>query len=335
MTMPENTGNIIEVKDLTRKFKNLTAVDRVSFEVRQGEVFGFLGPNGAGKTTTINMLCTLLKPTSGRAAVNGYDVVSQTDQVRSSIGLVFQDTTLDDYMSAEQNLRFHAYAYGVPAEVREERLQSLMEMVELWPRRKDRTRTYSGGMRRRLEIARGLLHHPRVLFLDEPTIGLDPQTRNKIWSYIHELRRQIGITIFMTTHYMDEADLNCDRIGIIDHGRIIALDTPRRLKDAVGGDVITLRTADNAAAIEEIRQKHGIEGHVQDGHVHFSVANGEAFLPELIRSFSGQIQGVSLRRPTLDDVFLKYTGREIRAEELNSMDNMRLRHNAWASSRRR
>jgi ABC-2 type transport system ATP-binding protein len=335
--MPESAtvNNIIEVKDLTRKFKSLTAVDGISFEVKKGEVFGFLGPNGAGKTTTINMLCTLLRPTSGKATVGGYDVDSQMDQVRASIGLVFQDSTLDDYMTAEQNLRFHAYAYGVPAAVRDQRLQALMEMVELWNRRKDRTRTYSGGMRRRLEIARGLLHHPAVLFLDEPTIGLDPLTRNKIWGYIHELRRDIGLTIFMTTHYMDEADANCDRIGIIDHGKIIALDTPARLKDDVGGDVVTLRTADNEAAQEEIRVRHGIETRVTDGQVVFSVSCGETFIPEFIKNFSGCIHSVSIRRPTLDDVFLKHTGREIRAEELSSMDNMRLRHTAWTSARRR
>jgi ABC-2 type transport system ATP-binding protein len=334
--MSENasTENIIEVKNLTRSFKTLKAVDGVSFEVKKGEVFGFLGPNGAGKTTTINMLCTLLRPTSGTATVGGYDVDSQMDQVRASIGLVFQDTTLDDYMTAEQNLRFHALAYGVPPDVRDQRLQSLMEMVELWPRRKDRTRTYSGGMRRRLEIARGLLHHPKVLFLDEPTIGLDPQTRNRIWGYIHQLRKEIGLTIFMTTHYMDEADLNCDRIGIIDHGKIIALDTPARLKDDVGGDVVTLRTTDNAAAVTEIRSRHNIEPRLQDDQVVFSVACGETFLPEFIKNFTGCIQGVSLRRPTLDDVFLKYTGREIRTEEMTPMDMMRARHTAWTAKRR-
>jgi ABC-2 type transport system ATP-binding protein len=326
--------NVIEVKDLTRKFKAFTAVDNISFDVKKGEVFGFLGPNGAGKTTTINMLCTLLRPTSGRATVAGYDVDTQMDMVRSSIGLVFQDTTLDDYMTAEQNLRFHALAYGVPPDVRDSRLKSLMEMVELWPRRKDRTRTYSGGMRRRLEIARGLLHQPDVLFLDEPTIGLDPQTRNKIWGYIHELRKQIGLTIFMTTHYMDEADLNCDRIGIIDRGKIIALDTPARLKDAVGGDVITLRTTDNAAALTEIKSRYNIEALAKDDQVVFSVQGGETFLPEFVKNFSGQIQGISLRRPTLDDVFLKYTGREIRSEEMSPMDAMRARHTAWAGRRR-
>ncbi|APV45458.1 ABC-2 type transport system ATP-binding protein [Dehalogenimonas formicexedens] len=334
--MSENTNseNVIEVKDLTRKFKTLTAVDNISFDVKKGEVFGFLGPNGAGKTTTINMLCTLLRPTSGKATVAGYDVDSQMDLVRASIGLVFQDTTLDDYMTAEQNLRFHALAYGVPPEVRDTRLKSLMEMVELWPRRKDRTRTYSGGMRRRLEIARGLLHQPKVLFLDEPTIGLDPQTRNKIWGYIHELRKQIGLTIFMTTHYMDEADLNCDRIGIIDHGKIIALDTPTCLKDAVGGDVITLRTTDNAAALEEIRRRYNIEALAKNDQVTFSVQGGETFLPEFVKNFSGQIQGISLRRPTLDDVFLKYTGREIRSEEMSPMDAMKARHTAWMGRRR-
>ena len=207
--------NIIEVEGLTKKYGQLTAVDDISFNVKEGEIFGFLGPNGAGKTTTISMLCTLLMPTAGKASVNGYDVVKQRADVRRSIGLVFQDPTLDSYLTAEQNLRFHAYAYRVSKEERDKRIGELLELVELTDRRKSKVSTFSGGMKRRLELARGLLHSPRVLFLDEPTQGLDPQNRRHIWDHIHSLRRQNNLTIFLTTHYMDEAE-NCDRITIVD-----------------------------------------------------------------------------------------------------------------------
>ena len=310
---PTSSDNVIEVKNLTRKFKKLTAVNDISFNVGKGEIFGFLGPNGAGKTTTINILCTLLLPTSGTATVNGYNVVSQTSQVRSSIGLVFQESTLDEYLSAEQNLLFHSYAYGIPKNERKERLESMLKMVELWDRRNDRIQTYSGGMRRRLEIARGLLHHPKVLFLDEPTIGLDPQTRHKIWDYIQELRKQTNLTIFMTTQYMEEAE-NCHRIGIIDRGKIVALDTPDNLKDAVGGDILTMRTTDNAAAVREIQERYKLKTTFKGDNIAFNIDNGEQFLPEFVKSFQGHILSISLRRPTLDDVFLKLTGSSIRAE---------------------
>ncbi|MDV2989989.1 MAG: ATP-binding cassette domain-containing protein [Dehalogenimonas sp.] len=312
--MADNSKSpIIEVSGLHRSFGKLEAVKDVSFTVGEGEIFGFLGPNGAGKTTTINILCTLLLPTSGNAKVNGYDVIMQTDDVRRSIGLVFQEPTLDDYLNAEQNLRFHAYAYGVPPAERETRIRELMEMVELWDRRKDQINTFSGGMKRRLEIARGLIHQPKVLFLDEPTIGLDPQTRRNIWDHIKRLQEQTGLTIFMTTHYMEEAE-NCDRIAIIDYGKIVALGTPEKLKDSVGGDLVTIKTADNNAAIAEIRQQFGIEAGLKDDNVVFSVQHGEQFLPEFVRQFTGSLLSVGIRRPTLDDVFLKHTGREIRAE---------------------
>jgi ABC-2 type transport system ATP-binding protein len=286
-------------------------VKGVSFSVTENEVFGFLGPNGAGKTTTINMLCTLLRPSAGSATVNGFDVVGQRSNVRRSIGLVFQQTTLDDALTAEQNLRFHAYAYGVPAEVRERRLRELLALVELWERRGDRVRTFSGGMKRRLEIARGLLHHPRVLFLDEPTLGLDPQTRRRIWEYLGDLRAREGLTIFMTTHYMDEAE-QCDRIAVIDHGEIVALDTPAGLKDAVGGDVVTIDTPDPTAGAAELRGRFGLEPVIADGTISFQVQGGEAFLPDFVRSFGRPIDAIGLRRPTLDDAFLRLTGREIR-----------------------
>ncbi len=211
------TANSIEVRDLARSFGRLEAVKGVTFDVAEGELFGFLGPNGAGKTTTINVLCTLLRPTRGSARVNGFDVGRQRSAVRRSIGLVFQQTTLDEYLSAEQNLLFHAYAYGIPAGLRRQRIEELLTMVELWDRRKGSARTFSGGMKRRLEFARGLLHRPRVLFLDEPTIGLDPQTRRHIWDYLQRVREQERITLFLTTQYLEEAE-GCDRIAIIDRG---------------------------------------------------------------------------------------------------------------------
>lgn len=310
---------IIQVEQLTRRFGNLHAVKGVSFEISEGEVFGFLGPNGAGKTTTIDMLCTLLKPTSGRATVNGFDVVGERNDVRRSIGLVFQQTTLDASLSAEQNLRFHARAYGVPADLREERVRELLTLVELWHRRKESIRTFSGGMKRRLEIVRGLMHRPRVLFLDEPTLGLDPQTRRRVWEHLAELRARENLTIFLTTHYMDEAD-NCDRIAIIDHGQIVALDTPNALKSSLGGDLVTLSTPDGRAAADELRSLFGISAEVSEGRVSFQVEAGEAFLPDFVRTFGHPLDTIGLRRPTLDDVFLHMTGHEIRGHESGEGD---------------
>src|ERR671933_1075069 len=236
-----NSATAIEVKGLEKRFGDVQAVRGVDFEVRTGETFGFLGPNGAGKSTTINMLCTLLRPSAGQAFVAGHDVVRERDDVRRNIGLVFQDPTLDGYLSAEQNLRLHAELYGVEPALVAPRMRQVLEMVGLWERRGTPVQTFSGGMRRRLEIARGLMHSPRVLFLDEPTLGLDPQTRSSIWRYIGELRERERITIFMTTHYMDEAEL-CDRIAIMDRGQIVALDTPAVLKAEVGADRVRIQT---------------------------------------------------------------------------------------------
>ena len=314
--------DIVEVEELSKNFGQLTAVDRVSFKVNGGEIFGFLGPNGAGKTTTINILCTLLRPTGGRALVNGYDVIKQRTQVRRSIGLVFQDPTLDEYLTAEQNLNFHAYAYGIPRDIRLKRMRELLELVELWDRRKNRVRTYSGGMKRRLEIARGLLHHPKVLFLDEPTLGLDPQTRRRIWDYILALRQQEELTIFLTTHYMDEAE-NCDRIAIIDYGRIVALDSPDKLKDGVGGDLVSLKAENTEAAIAELTERYQLEPAIENGLVTFNVPHGETFLPDFIRSFNSHLLSISVRRPTLDDVFIKLTGRTIREQEVGLREQMK------------
>ena len=324
--------HIIEVENLIKKFGDLVAVNDISFNVAPGEIFGFLGPNGAGKTTTINILCTLTKPTSGRARIAGLDVVHKQSQVRQRIGLVFQDPSLDERLSALQNLRFHALVYGVPASVREPRMEQMLRMMELWDKRNNKVQTFSGGMKRRLELARGLLHHPGVLFLDEPTLGLDPQTRNRMWEYILELRRQEGTTIFLTTHYMDEAD-KADRIAVIDLGKLIAMDTPAKLKRMVGKDIVSLKTDDNDRAVAEIRTRYQIEARHDGDGLCFEVANGEEFLPVFLREFSTRIVSVSMRRPSLDDVFLKLTGREIREEEVSDTFKAMVRQHGRRSRR--
>jgi ABC-2 type transport system ATP-binding protein len=312
----------VTVDGLVKRFGAFEAVKGVSLSVAEGEIFGFLGPNGAGKTTTINMLCTLLRPTAGRAVVSGFDVTTAPTEVRRRIGLVFQDTTLDEYLTAEQNLLFHAYAYGVSRRERDERMRNLLELVGLWDRRRHKVQTFSGGMKRRLEIARGLLHRPHVLFLDEPTLGLDPQTRRSLWDHILELREREGLTIFLTTHYMDEAE-HCDRIAIIDGGEIAALDTPDALKRRVGGDLVTLTTDDQAAAAAVLREQYQLAPDVRDGAISFHVANGEEFLPDFVRGFPRPLHSIGVHRPTLDDVFLHLTGRAIRDHEAGASDQLR------------
>jgi ABC-2 type transport system ATP-binding protein len=307
----------ITVAALDKRFGEVHAVRGVDFEVQTGEVFGFLGPNGAGKTTTINMLCTLAKPTSGKATVAGHDVVTQRDDVRRNIGLVFQDPTLDGYLTAAQNLQLHAELYGVESKLVGPRSEQVLKMVGLWERRGSTVATFSGGMRRRLEIARGLMHSPRVLFLDEPTIGLDPQTRRSIWGYIRELKGREEITIFMTTHYMDEAEW-CDRIAIMDHGQIVALDSPEALKAQVGKDRVTIHTDDDEAAIEALNDRFEIEAKMSEGAVTFGVPAGEEFVPRLFAELGIPIKAVNVARPTLDDVFMSYTGTTIRDAEEDS-----------------
>ena len=304
----------ITVNQLRKSFGSFEAVRGVSFEVGSGEVFGFLGPNGAGKTTTINMLCTLSRPSGGFAEVAGFDVAAARDDVRRHIGLVFQDQTLDGYLTAAQNLELHAELYGVERRLVEPRMRQVMEMVGLWERRDSKVMTFSGGMRRRLEIARGLMHSPRVLFLDEPTIGLDPQTRASIWGYIRELQRQEEITIFMTTHYMDEAEF-CGRIAIMDHGEIVALDSPTALKEAVGADRVRIATADDEAAIRALAERFDLEAGISEEAVSFYVPDGEAFVPRLFAELGVPIRSVNLSRPTLDDVFMSHTGSTIRDAE--------------------
>ncbi|MFC2003361.1 ATP-binding cassette domain-containing protein [Chloroflexota bacterium] len=310
------TDYIIKVENIVKRFGKVIAVDNISFSVARGEIFGFLGPNGAGKTTTINILCTLSKPTSGRATIDGFDVARQQSRVRQSIGLVFQDPSLDEKLNGLQNLRFHALVYNVPASVREQRIEEVLRMVELWDKRHSEVRTYSGGMKRRLELARGLLHHPRVLFLDEPTLGLDPQTRNRIWEYTLELQRHEGTTIFLTTHYMDEAE-KADRIAIIDYGKLVAIDNPENLKQIIGKDIISAKTDNNDRAAEEIRLRYQIQARHDGNELTFEVPNGEEFLPTFLKESATKVLSVSLRRPSLDDVFIKLTGREIRQEKVS------------------
>ncbi|HEX9113144.1 MAG TPA: ATP-binding cassette domain-containing protein [Nitrospirota bacterium] len=307
--------SIITVQNLSKRFKTLKAVDGISFDVQEGEVFGFLGPNGAGKTTTINILCTLLSPSSGSAAIAGFDCTKDSDRVRTAIGIIFQDTTLDVGLTAYENLKFHAYLYNLDRRLAEKRIDEMLSVVELQSRKHDLIKNFSGGMKRRLEIARGLLHYPRVLFLDEPTLGLDPQTRNTIWDFIDALRKKEKITVFMTTHYMEEAE-NCDRIAIIDHGRIIALDTPGRLKQMVHGDVIHMTTDDNQRALEELRRNFDISAREENGGLVLETEKGDEFIPRMIHALPVRTVSVSLKKPTLNDVFLKLTGRTIRDDVL-------------------
>jgi ABC-2 type transport system ATP-binding protein len=314
----------VAVCALTKRYGDLTAVAGVDFEVEAGEVFGFLGPNGAGKSTTIKMLCTLVEPTSGTATVAGYDIVRERDEVRRAIGLVFQDPTLDQYLTAEQNLRMHAELYGVPRAALRDRMTQVLEMVGLEERRHARVSTYSGGMKRRLEIGRGLLHAPRVLFLDEPTVGLDPQTRSSIWRYINDLRRREDITIFLTTHYMDEAEF-CDRIAIMDHGRIVVLDTPEALKASVGKDRVQITTDDDEAARVALRERFDLSAQIAEGQLTFAVPGGEAFVPRLFAQLGVPIKSVSVSRPSLDDVFMSYTGTTIRDAEAAAAPSQMMR----------
>ena len=324
---------VVAVRDLVKRFDRVEAVRGISFQVGSGEAFAFLGPNGAGKSTTISILCTLLRPSSGTVWVAGINVADDPLGVRRRIGLVFQDPTLDEYLTAEENLRFHAELYRVPHSVILARLDQTLEMVELSGRRHDLVQTFSGGMKRRLEIARGLMHSPRVLFLDEPTVGLDPQTRSHIWSYISELRSREHITIFLTTHYMDEAE-NCERLAIIDNGAIVATGTPEALKEAVAQDRIELQVDDPDEAIAELRDEFGIDATFSEGSVMFYAANGDELAPRLIRELKTPTRSIRIASPTLDDVFMAYTGRTIRDAEASDSERMRSRPMSRARMRR-
>src|SRR5216683_2101466 len=313
---------VIEARGLVKKYGQLEAVRGIDLEVKQGEIFGFLGHNGAGKSTTISMLCTLLRPTAGSAKVAGIDVVHDPARVRQRIGLVFQDPSLDDQLTGRENLEFHAFIYSVPASERTRRIEEMLALLQLSDRAGSQVRTYSGGMKRRLEIARGMLHQPQILFLDEPTLGLDPQTRQSIWTHLNELRDKKGITIFMTTHYMDEAEY-CDRIAIIDRGQIVALGTPDELKAMVGGDVVTITSSTPDEAAKEIEGMLGVTPVRDDGSLRMEVPDGKVFVPRLVRELTAPVDTVTLRRPSLDDVFLKLTGHAIRDEEAGTKDQMR------------
>jgi daunorubicin resistance ABC transporter ATP-binding subunit/daunorubicin resistance ABC transporter membrane protein len=306
--------DIIEVQNLTKRFNGLVAVDHVSFTVEKGEIFGFLGPNGAGKSTTISMLATILTPSGGDATISGFSIRRQRDAVRHSIGMVFQDASLDNRLTAEENLRFHARLYGVPKDDYRRRMEEVLRLVDLWDRKRDIVETFSGGMKRRLEIARGLIHYPDVLFLDEPTIGLDPQTRALLWDYVLKLKHDRAMTIFMTTHYMDEAEY-CDRIAIMDRGKIVALDTPANLKRQLGGDIVRIESSQNDALRKELEHKLGTPVRQEGNALQFEVADGAKFLPRLLQEVRTKVEAVELRKPTLDDVFLSLTGRNIREAE--------------------
>jgi ABC-2 type transport system ATP-binding protein len=318
----------VDAHGLVKRFGDFEAVSDVSFSVNAGEVFAFLGPNGAGKSTTIKMLCTLARPTSGSATVAGFDVTTRAKSVRRHIGLVFQEQTLDEQLTANENLRFHAVLYRVPRGEVEPRIRHVLELVDLAERGNDLVSTFSGGMARRLEIARALLHTPDVLFLDEPTLGLDPQTRALMWEDVLRMRHDEGVTVFLTTHYMDEAEY-ADRIAIIDHGRIVALDTPTNLKAAVGADSVELQTADNPAAITTLAAA-GYDVHQTTDGMTVTVADGEGAVAPMITADGVPVRHVHVHRPTLDDVFLQFTGREIRDQPSEGRSMMQ---RAWTSRR--
>jgi len=338
MVLKMSVSNMIETKDLTKQFNGFTAVDHINISVKEGEIFGLLGPNGAGKTTTISMLITLLRPTEGTATVAGYDVKKDPDKVRKHIGVVFQDTSIDRYLTGYENMWLHGKLYNIPSNELKTRIKELLEFVELWDKKDVELRKYSGGMIRRLEIARGLLHTPDVLFLDEPTLGLDPHTRAHIWDYIKKLKKEKNMTILLTTHYMDEADKLCDRIAIIDHGKIIAEGTPEELKSSLGGDVIYLKLHNGPTSYRQFMQTlrqtnfNGTFTGVSGGTLTLTVKSATKTIPELfdIALKAGvKIEEIRYTKPTLDDVFLKLTGRKLRPESGDAIsfmkDRMRLR----------
>ncbi len=328
----------IETFNLTRRFDDIVAVDNINIQVNNGELFGLLGPNGAGKTTLINMLSTMIAPSNGSAQVWGADITRQPSEVRKNIGMVFQGTTLDDRLTGKENLDLHGRLYCLSKQLRKQRIADVLELVELNDKADVIVKTYSGGMMRRLEIARGLMHHPKVLFLDEPTLGLDPQTRNHIWDYIRQLNKEKNVTIMLTTHYMEEADHLCNRIAIIDFGQVKALDTPENLKNALGGDVIilTVETRELALRLLGLYNKNGSAGSVRQNNssIYITIRNGAGRIPHVLKIASDagiNVQSVDLHRPTLDDVFLSYTGRAIREEETSSVD--RINYNLQARRR--
>ena len=317
----------IAAESLTRTFDDFTAVDHVSFTVEEGELFGLLGPNGAGKTTTVNLLATLLKPTAGRAMVAGHDVVRERDAVRRAIGIVFQEPALDGKLTGRENLHFHGLMYGFKGADLRRRADEVLDLVGLCDWADKYAETYSGGMKRRLEIARGLMHRPRVMYLDEPTLGLDTQTRRGIWDYIRELKKAGGTTFILTTHYMEEADILCDRILIMDRGRVAALDTTARLKDVLGGDVVNL-DVEKPEILAAAAKKHEWvrAASISNSTLCLTVEKGETRIPELFaiaRELGVSITSVSLRKPSLEDVFLHFTGSTLRDAEASAGERLK------------
>lgn len=314
---------MIEIKNLFKKYKNLIAIDDVSIEIHDNEIFGLLGPNGAGKTTLIHILATLIKPTSGTAFVNGYNILNDSSKVRSSIGIVFQAPSSDDILTGYENLKIHSLLYNVPSPIRKKRIEDVLELVGLTNRKDDQVKKYSGGMRRRLEIARGLLHKPKVIFLDEPTLGLDPSSREIMWKYIKRLVNEEKITIILTTHYMEEADILCNRIGFIDKGKIIALNSPLKLKEGLGGEIIHVQLDSNEitemektiSLAKEFDFVHKVDISTKAGEITIYVDNASHNLPVILKylneGINARVLSVNFKRPTLNDVFLKFTGRHI------------------------
>ncbi|MCG2828239.1 ATP-binding cassette domain-containing protein [Methanothermobacter sp. K4] len=308
-------GNIIETEGISKRYDDFLAVNSVDLEVPENSIYGVLGPNGAGKTTLISMLCTILHPTSGRGMVNGYDIVREARKVRESIGIVFQSRALDDILTGREHLEMHAALYGVPRDIRERRIDEVLELIALGDKADEYVKTYSGGMKRRLEIGRGLIHHSRVLFLDEPTLGLDPQTRESIWRYIERLNREEDVTVLLTTHYMEEADKLCDEVAIMSRGEIIKADSPSNLKRELGADTITVRV-DRAEEFHEIlaKQEYVKKTYLVDDEVKVLVERGENLVPEIVNLAARTgfyVRSVELEHPTLEDVFIRYTGRGI------------------------
>ncbi|HOI40782.1 MAG TPA: ATP-binding cassette domain-containing protein [Methanobacterium sp.] len=309
---------IIETQDIVKRYDDFTAVNGVNLKVPKNSVYGVLGPNGAGKTTLISMLCTILHPTSGWAKVNGYDVVKNPKQVRESIGIVFQSRALDDILTGREHLEMHASLYGVPKDVRESRITEILDLIALGKKADEFVKTYSGGMKRRLEIGRGLIHHPKVLFLDEPTLGLDPQTRESIWEYINELNKNQDVTVLMTTHYMEEADKLCDEVAIINQGKIITADSPKNLKRELKADTITIMVDKPELFMEKVEKLEFVRDIFRiDSEIKIMVERGDYLVPEIV-NFANQldifVNSVELEHPNLEDVFLKYTGRTIQGE---------------------
>ncbi|MBE0477604.1 ATP-binding cassette domain-containing protein [Candidatus Aerophobetes bacterium] len=323
----------IEINNLTREFNGLKAVDDISFFVKEGEIFGMLGPNGAGKTTTIRILSTTLRATRGEAKVWGYDVSRKPDDVRRTIGIVFQDQALDDRLTAEENLDFHARLYGMKKSLRKERIKQVLNLVELWDKRNTLVKYYSGGMCRRLEIARGLMHYPRVLFLDEPTLGLDAQTRHRIWEHIKLLNKREKIAILLTTHYMDEADTLCDRVGIIDKGKMLIIDKPQNLKNRVGKDIISMRVSSSKKMVKLVSNFEWISSvRIYNELLYLVVTRADKRIPFLVtlaQENALKVHRIDLRRPTLEDVFLHFTGRTIREEEGSSRQRISAKIRSW------